>query len=159
MKNRRRRLDLDLELEPSVEIEGLGTWGRMTAVAEGGLLSVRILGSGIGIYLIRIALGIKKPVILLWRTGGGQILGHTRRRRVARHITRRKHARWTSGRACDRTSRGTGFRERDDYALSFPAVGGQSIYTENTSVSVGQSVYQYTDEVTHDKSSTLPLHS
>lgn len=96
----------------------------MTAVAEEGLLSVRILDSGIEIYLISFALGMKETVILLWRTGSSQILGHTRRRRVARHVTRRKHTSWTSGRACDRTSRGTGSRERDDYTLSFPAVGG-----------------------------------
>lgn len=97
----------------------------MTVVAEGGLWPVCILGSGIEIYLIRIFFfkGVKGAIILLWRTGSSQILGHTRRSRVARHITR-KHASWTSGRARDRTSRGTGSRERDDYTLSLPAVGG-----------------------------------
>lgn len=93
-------------------------------MAEGGLLSARILDSGIEIYLISIALGMKEIVVLLWRTGSSQIMGHTWRRRVARHVTRRKHTSWTSGRTRDRTSRGTGSRERDDYTLSFPAVGG-----------------------------------
>lgn len=94
------------------------------AVAEGDLWSVHTLGSGIKIYLISIDLGMKETVTLLWRTGGSQILGHTRWRRVARHVTRRKHTSRTSGGACDGTSRGTGSRERDDYTLSFPAVSG-----------------------------------